>query len=185
MIKTLHFRKILLVAFTVFGFSFLNAQEINRELGIRFSSLNNFDFIYKKQKEANKYIRHRVTLANLRYESLSIDDRVDVDLAYSVGVEKRKDIAEKLQFIHGFEPFASVSLRVLGEAEAFFQVGVGYVLGFQYAVSDKFHLSIETIPRLAFNFNTLETDSDFVANAGFDQNAAAISLVYRFQSAKK
>ncbi|MEM9687521.1 MAG: hypothetical protein AAF934_11455, partial [Bacteroidota bacterium] len=59
---------------------------------------------------------------------------------------------------------------------------LGYVLGFQYNFSESFYLNLETIPSLR---GILYVDNDgvrdpLVLNVGFNSNAIALTLAYRF-----
>ena len=41
----------------------LSAQSATRELGIRLTGLQDFDFIYKRSKAPDRYVRYRVALS--------------------------------------------------------------------------------------------------------------------------
>ena len=159
------------------------SQEKNHELGIRLGSFENFDFIYKKQRQENKFIRHRLAFVNFAYNTTSDNDSYDLGIGYAIGWENRKEIGGNLFFIHGFEPYISVSHSSNNITNVWgFQPGLGYVLGFQYNFSESFYLNLETIPSLSGIF-IIDDDgfSDtFALNAGFNSNAIALTLAYRF-----
>ena len=48
------FTLLLSLSLVVFITDKASAQEVDREIGLRMSSLNNFNFVYKKAKEENK-----------------------------------------------------------------------------------------------------------------------------------
>ena len=61
--------------------------------------------------------------------------------------------------------------------------GIGYVLGFQYDISEIFYVNIESIPTLSGSF-IIDNDGfndNYAINAGFNSNAIALSLVYKFK----
>jgi len=175
----------------------IKAQSQTHEVGMRFSSLENFDFIYKKELEENKLRRYSLGFTNLNFIDRENNEAFNFGLGFAIGTEKRKQIAEKLKFIHGFEPFAELNFtsseisdddrRNSGQVIA----GLGYVLGFQYDFSDKFYVNLETVPSLYGAVNFAETSEDEISEdgyeigAGFNSNAIAVSLVYRFTKDKK
>ncbi len=98
----------------------------------------------------------------------------------AIGKEKRSGIADRLDFIRGPEPFLSISLSATDD-DFFVAItpSFGYVLGFQYDVSEKFYLSIETIPSVSLTYGN--GASQLVRfNAGFNSNAVALTGAYRF-----
>ncbi len=160
----------------------LSAQTPTRELGIRLAGLQDFDFIYKRAKAEDRYVRYRVALANLRLQAVDDNNLFTASLGVAIGTEKRRPLAERLLFIHGFEPALFLGL-ILANGEGELSVGpsLGYVLGFQYDISQRFYVNVETIPALSTHI-TFGQDDPFglVVDAGFNSNAIALSLVYRF-----
>jgi hypothetical protein len=182
--------KKLILCFVLFSLYFspsLQAQERNHELGIRLSGLQDFDFIYKKSDNGTKFKRYRLAVANVGAFMAEIND-LRFDMAYAQGVEKRRNIGKKVQFIHGWEPGFYVSLNAIGD-DFGGNAGIflGYVLGFQYNVSDNFYLNVETIPSLTVGgvFKDSDDDSGLLVNAGFNSNAVALTLAYTFTAPKK
>lgn len=167
-----------LVSQSLFG------QAENRELGIRLTGFQNFDFIYKKGIEENKLTRYRLGFANLGFQNTTNNKNFNFSLGFAIGVEKRRNIAENLQFIHGLEPTLSLALSTNDDIfNLSIKPGIGYVLGFQYNVSDKFYVNIETIPSLSTSFiiDNNGFNDMYSINAGFNSNAIALSLVYQFK----
>jgi len=154
------------------------------EIGLRLSSLNDFDFIYKKKKGEMKYIRHRIGLASVAVGGQSGENNVNVSLAYAIGIENRREINENLMFIHGIEPRLTVNM-VNNSSLTRWNIGpgIGYVLGFQYNFEDAFYINLETIPSVVGNFNLRNGSDDmYSVVAGFNSNAIALTLAYRFNS---
>ena len=164
-----------------------SAQDMSRELGLRFANIQDIDFIYKKSEDGMKYKRYRVAASNV---SLQISEGTDFgfEINLAAGVEKRKNVVDKLKFIHGWEPGINFGL-VNRDGSTGGNIGVflGYVLGFQYDFSDKFYVSLETIPTLSVStFYEDEIFADDInINAGFNSNAVALTLAYKFSSPKR
>ncbi len=169
-----------------------------RELGIRFTGLKDFDFIYKKQLAENKYRRVRLVVIDLAGSSNS---NFSIGLGAGWGTEKRKDIGEKIQFIRGpefglsvlgtvnsgtstisLENFAGSDITFTNSGNLAVITGsFGYLLGFQYNVNEQFYVNVETIPSLQIIGVTSGT---VLARAGFNTSAISLSLVYRFRPLK-
>lgn len=171
------------------------------ELGVRMANFNDFGFIYKKGKSSEKYLRVRASALSFNY----IGSSGQIGLQTAIGKEKRSLIGERLQFIKGPELGLALSffsegtfaystpngffsggtdIEVSGgESNLFFAPSIGYVLGFQYEINDKFLLSLETIPSLQFIlFSGMESP---IINLGFNTQAVAITVVYKFSKLKK
>ena len=156
-------------------------QNSTKEIGIRMSGLSDFDFIYKKQKAENKYTRLRLIST-----AFSISDFENFNSLLSLGLtygrEKRKSLNNNFHFINGWEFIGSLSSSINNDDLTFsFSPGVGVVLGFQYEISEKFIVNIETIPSLTTN---ILYSSDYIKisnlNFGFDTNSIALGLMYKF-----
>ncbi|MEM1216598.1 MAG: hypothetical protein AAGJ82_12975 [Bacteroidota bacterium] len=161
----------------------LVAQSATHEVGLRLTDLEDIGFIYKKQKAENRFTRFRVGSVNVNVQ----EDIFSLGLAAAIGFEKRKNIANKLSFIHGWEPSLFVSTTsVNDDVISSVTPGIGYVLGFQYDFSDNFYLSLESIPSLSasFQFGDNVPDNNYRINAGFNANAIALTAAYRFTTTK-
>ena len=185
-----HSPKYVLMAIFIMSFtSNVFSQEKYHELGLRFSDFQDFDFIYKAQKNPNELIRYRLAFTNGGYQKINENThQFNFNVGFAIGVEKRKSINEKLSFIHGWEPFITVGLNTIDKfTNASFQPGVGYVLGFQYALFESFYVNVETIPSISTNFqvNSNEFSDNFNLNAGFNSNAIALTVAYRFAGNKQ
>lgn len=150
------------------------------EIGLRLSGLENFDFIYKKSLSQDTYRRYRVFTSSATFFNLDGTSIGDFSVNAAIGKERRLPIADKLNFIRG--PEYSAGLNLVGTDDNFqflVVVGIGYVLGFTYQVSDKFFIGLETIPSVSIGYGN--GSSQVVAfSAGFNSNAIALTAVYRF-----
>ena len=136
--NTKHF---ILFTFLLLFVTPLSSQNMSREIGIRFSGLDDFDFIYKKSADGMKYKRYRIAATNISVAMVD-DTRFSFIFNFARGIEKRKSVNDQLKFIYGWEPGINFSLAYANES-ALGTVGIylGYVLGFQYDFSDKFYVS--------------------------------------------
>ncbi|HKK79382.1 MAG TPA: hypothetical protein VJ933_07115 [Phaeodactylibacter sp.] len=184
--KTFHFTLVLLLSLSLQAHSQTSDSTSWREMGLRLSGVDNLDFIYKKQLGENRYKRIRLLFSDLQFRRLNDTNLFNASLGGALGWEKRRTIAEKVQFLHGWEPFLNLSFNSTNDRFGLNTIlGVGYVLGFQLTVSEQFYVALETIPSLSINLNAGEAASDAVAvGAGFNSNAVALTLVYRFQATK-
>jgi hypothetical protein len=193
----------------LFATSSTAQQTTNHELGLRMGGLTDFDFIYKKQTGENRYLRYQIGNVQIQYENSDIlreypdfgeveeisRSSVNSSIGFGLGFEKRRSIRDKLMLIHGWIP--SVSLDFSQDTENGEKVdqrfiaglGIGYILGFQMPLSDRFQISIETIPSLFVEYENLEyeragpTNQDDVnADLGFNANFVSLSVMYRFST---
>lgn len=154
------------------------------EIGLRLPNLQNFGFVYKKQKAPNRYTRHRLAVANFIVENFSSENsRFGIGIGYAIGKEWRKPLGEKIQFIHGPEPAFNISFDSQGgTSRTVLEPTFGYVLGFQLDISDAFYINLETVPsvRLRSVINEgFRTNSHSIIG-GFASDALAVTLAYRF-----
>ena len=156
----------------------LGAKAQSHEAGIRFSSLSNFDFIYKKQSAAGNF--HRFRIAAVNASALSRTTGTDVNLGFGIayGYEKRKSLADKTFFIHGFEPALLADFRPNGQNLSF---QLGYVLGLQYNFHPRFYINLEVVPSLGFTGSFLNgNDPVYITGLNVDSRFVSLSLVHQF-----
>lgn len=156
-------------------------QNFKKEIGIRLSGFDDFDFIYKKQKAENEYKRVRLISSNF-YLSDFEDINHSLSLGLTIGKEKRKALNEDLSIYKGWEVIGRFqSLHSNDDLTLFFFPGIGLVLGFQFNLNKNFLVNLETIPRLT---STIQHNSAITKlsnlNLGFDSNDIALGLMYRF-----
>ena len=167
-------------------FSVLNqaqGQSRTHELGLRLSGLENFDFIYKRSKDEQRFTRYRVLLGRGQFASHSNGDAVNIALGLAIGREHRKAIGRNLSFVHGWEPGFNIAASSGSDrTNIFIAPFLGYVLGFHLDISESFYINIETIPSLSGNFriNDGEISDNYSVDFGFNSNAVALTLAYRF-----
>ena len=166
------------------------AQTNMREIGTRLQGVNNFGVVYKKQKAENRYTRYQVVVGGISYSSVDLgnfntNNTFGASFGFGIAWEKREEIDDKLQFVHGFAPLAAIGFSDGdGNTATSIELQLGYILGAQYNFSDKLYVSLEAVPRFAFltrQTNTVDT-YDFAAN--FSSDLAFITLAYRFKPKK-
>ena len=160
-----------------------HAVSPTKEVGIRLHNLNSFGMIYKKKKADQQFRRRRLGIARIAFNSLGGRQSFQLETTVAFGVEKRRTINDKFQFVHGAEFIGSLDFDVSGaRGKVAISPGVGFVLGFNYALSSSLYLGVETIPSVSTRF-VIDEDGfrdNFSLNAGFNSQAASLSLVYCF-----
>ncbi len=168
-------KKICIAVFSLFLFG-LQAQE--HEAGIRFSGLSNFDLIYKNQSGQGNYHRWRLAFANTNALSRTNGTDFTASFGLAYGYEKRRKLAEKTSFIHGWEPALFADLRPNGQNVS---VQLGYVFGLQYDFHPRFYINLELTPSLGMNGAFIDNqEPNYQGGIGFDSRALALSIVHRF-----
>jgi len=160
-------------------------EENSRELGLRFSGLDDFNIFYKKHLQNGRVARHRFLQSNIDYNSNNKD--WDLGLGYAYGQERYKEIADDFFFFHGMEGRIFVaysnSTNTSSQKNKSLRLvpALGYVMGFQLALSDRFSLSLEIIPSIGGNVNYRNGEvSTYQLQAQLNSNTTGISLMYRF-----
>lgn len=169
---------ILLFLFTTHSFS---QGPISREFGIRSSSFQDFGFIYKKETKPNTLWRFRMAYSTFQfnYNGLVEQGQSSVKMGFAIGREKRKALNDKFYFYRGLDTELQFSSSSAGSSLILYP-RIGYVLGFQYNITNDFYVSLETIPGLSVSY---DFENDYTtADLGFNQNAAALTVAYRFKN---
>ncbi len=185
------FKAALLFAVALFFTTALFGQEQKKEthgeVGLNFGSLNltniNFSGFWKKKIGEDHYRRLRFLSGNL--SAGVVDDEFDADffLGAAIGREKRRQLDDRLQFYRGLEFIGSVSFRDRGEIDT--QLGIrpaiGFVIGLQHALNDRWAVNVETIPTIGLDFSiNLEEDGGKLLMQGGISNFFSLGLVRKF-----
>lgn len=175
------------IAFTLFlalaSTHFVHAQNDFHEIGTRFNSFDDFGIIYKKQTDENRYTRYNLAFTNIGVTTGNLTTAFNGGVGFGMGWEKREELSEKLQFVHGFSPSATVNHSDAGNGITAVGLSMGYVLGVQYNVSSEFYVSIEAVPSFTVTglFPGGNQSSTFNFNVGGTTQNAALTVAYRFQ----
>lgn len=173
--------RFLLFLSLIFFFSSSAFSQQTYEFGLRATGINNVGLLLKKERSVTKFTRYRLGFGNLRFAASRGTNLGSVSVAGAVGWEKRRRLADRTTLLHGWEPFASMAFTASGNGSAVALTGgVGYVIGLQYALSDRFHLALEMTPALTVGLNDVGGGTLFTLDAEFNSNSFALTGVYRF-----
>ena len=154
----------------------------NKEIGIRFNDLNNYDLLFKKKLSDNTYRRLRIASI-----AINISGRESQDTRFSfagniaAGIEKRKALTNRFNFIYGWEGLLGLSLnRVSGENSGTYRAGIGAIIGWNYKLSDQITLGVEIIPSLTYTSSFGIPDRIQTINLGYSTSSASLTATYGF-----
>ncbi|MFT4686017.1 MAG: hypothetical protein ACJATN_002005 [Neolewinella sp.] len=164
-----------------------SSTRLPEEIGLRLVSLQDFDFIYKKQLDDGSYGRIRLLSANASLSVIQDVSVVGFGGAVALGREKWVPVAENFIFHYGWEPGLALNVISAGASsnnifEMTINPFIGYVLGFQLAVSEGFTLGLEVIPSfsLAYSVRGSGLPNSLAASVGFNSRAVGLTAVYCF-----
>lgn len=174
------FQLVLILLLIMMITSSLQAQEKAREVGVRASGLDDFSLIYKQQNAKGNFTRFRLGVAELNYQEVDGESFFAANGTISIGWERRKEIADRFQFLHGPEPFIGGQYTDSGLSSATVRAGLGYVVGFQYEPSERFYVSLEIIPSVGVDMSFQDNGVDrYRAHGSLSNQSAALVGVYR------
>lgn len=148
--------------------------DAKRELGLRAITLTNFNLIYKQQNELGNY--WRLGLGNIHFAQnvTGNGNFSQFNLVFSAAYEKRRDITDRLEFIHGFQP--SIGLIINNDFQQY-QASLGYILGAQYHLNRDFAIGLELTPSLIYRYSD-SNNQTLLFNAG--GSPVWLFLVHKF-----
>jgi hypothetical protein len=180
-----------------------NPETKIHQVGINFSSLNQFGMHYKSGNEKTLL---RMSLLSMNLASYSDWGRPEDSLdnkqqnygfGFRLGFEKHIPIVAKLDFIWGLEAGGNFNYTKLKNEQVNYNVErtswtitplVDVVLGVTYTFADHLVIGAEITPGVRYSFGkskqtsstqTVETTTSSVG-FGFSNNSASLSLAYRF-----
>lgn len=173
---------------------FILAQENTKqkEVGLTFSSLDNFGFTYKVGTEKAMW-RFGTMYTNGQF--VTIDETKPTNtfsLGLSFGKEYRKKVAEKLEFRYGGDISMSSTFRKYNETNSStlgLSPGINAVVGLNYIINDHLVFGAELLPGISYNYSNQKTDNNGIITSNtynalsynFSTNSAKLSLVYRIK----
>lgn len=129
------------------------------EIGVVFSSLNQFGISYKKQTKNQRYWHFGAAALRGQSDSENFDQSI-WQFGTNVHLESRKDLTEKFQFIHGPGIFFNASLAFQNSLnEYIFSISPNYGLGFRLKLSNEIAFTAAVYPSV--NVEYRRTVSDF------------------------
>ena len=191
-----------LFLFAALNISFAQEKERRQEIGINFSSLNNFGLTYKTGTSKNLW---RFNLLALNFNNQK-DERGSAQVTsesysrgfgVSVGKEFRKTITKNLELRYGFDVAFNYNWQKnINKSNANYNEyrRVTYspalvgVIGANYIFSDHLAFGVELLPSFRYttgtnrNVNGSNVVKGDISGFGFnlDNNVARLSLSYRF-----
>lgn len=155
----------------------------NYEVGLRALSIDNFGLILKKERAQGSFLRVRLAFTNLTFTAAAGDASLNLNLGAAIGFEKRQWLTDRLDLLYGPEPFISISSNSgAGISQTALSGGLGYVVGLNYYISDRFSVGLETIPRASFSVTSGGGITVTQFGVGFSSTSFAVVGVYRFMA---
>lgn len=193
-------KTLLLIVIMLFTVSVIIAQETTspkkHEIGITFSSFNNFGMVYKTGKK-NTLFRARLLALNLQLSN--IDNIKNYGAGICLGFEKRFSIVKNLSFVAGLDAgiqYTFSKWNKKGDIHAYeedsrrwtIRPTVNAVIGFAYTIKEALVISAELYPAVAYSFTREKgtsngTDYEWTGKDfefGFTNSTAGITIAYRF-----
>ena len=170
-----------LLLFALLSTTTLSAQSSTKELGIRFTGLDNYNLLFKKELEPDVYRRFNAAASNVALIATSETGAIiNFNVSLSIGKEVRRPIGERLMFAHGWQPGFGVGFTNIDDLVLLtISPRVGYLLGFHYQVSDQFYFGVEVIPRASLGVTVGEI-TIVTLQAGLSSGGVGLTGVYRF-----
>lgn len=154
----------------------------NQEVGVRLNSLDNYDLIYKNQVSENKYLRLRTVDVNFSVASREFGStQYRMGAGFAIGLESRKALTDRFDFIMGYEAIASLNYFKVGDnATGTYRFGAGVVIGFNYKFTDRINFGVETIPAIIHSRNFGDSQRISSTSIGFNSSDVNLLATYRF-----
>lgn len=178
-------KKLLVFFCLLLGFtSFAQKKPTIHEVGLSTSSGLDLGFVYKTGKE-NSVFRIQTLLlngshlyqTNINNPSMNINSNYN-SLAISLGAEFRRNIAEKLFLIYGFDVGVKYGRRNInsnvgvGDNSHVLSPNVNLVIGVNYVLKEHWVFSVEILPYFQYD-HIIQSGSN---NANFTSNRIAYGL---------
>ncbi len=182
------------------------AQESSpqKEVGLAFSSLNNFGLSFKTGTSQAMWRFNTLLISGSRIEEASggiEDSQSTAGFAIKLGKEYRKVVAEQVEFRYGFDLSFGYNRTEYNHTDKDFpsnnrhtqrmtyQPGINLVLGLNYVINNNLVIGAELLPD--FTYSTGKTEDSFNNNTdtkkdisgfsyGISNQSALLTLAYRF-----
>ncbi|WP_064966863.1 hypothetical protein [Tenacibaculum ovolyticum] len=192
-----------LFLFAMLNISFAQEKEKRQEVGINFTSLNNFGVTYKVGTSKNlwRFNILAINFNNSKDEETNIQQQVHENYnrgaGISIGKEFRKVITKNLEFRYGFDVafnynwYKNINKNNNDYYESertIYTPSLIGVIGANYVFSENLAFGVELLPRFSYRTGKnrivnggVETKGD-ISGFGFNLNndVARLSLSYRF-----
>lgn len=172
-----------------------------KEVGLVFSNLDQFGFVYKVGHEKSMWRFNVISLNNSKSDVEQVGDMdkeyKNTGFNFSLGKEYYSPLTSKFQFKYGWDVFYRFSrhkekdvvnnywtkVNKLENKSKYY--GVNFILGVNYPINDHIVLGAEVTPAFSWDKTTREvndekTYEDKGHGWGFSNSHARITLAYRF-----
>ncbi|MBI1307350.1 MAG: hypothetical protein GC181_12170 [Bacteroidetes bacterium] len=170
---------------SLFGlFSSQSYAQFHREFGVGIGKNQYFDFTYKDEYKTNKYLRFRLTnFTNTLFISGGAPNNLYSAIGAAIGLEKRVDVQHNFMFVHGWDFHSGISLshNTLYRTD----VSIGYLVGLQYNVSDKFYVNLNITPYLSYQYYENVNGTAIYLSTNLNYLPIHATIAYRMQKVKK
>ena len=201
-------KKALFLVMCVFMSYFTMAQENvkQKEVGVVFSSLNQFGLTYKTGNDKSMWRFNTLFLSGSKMDYTGDNyenSQSTTGFGVKIGKEYRVKTAERLEFRYGADLSFNYSYNKYFEEnkaqgygrmreETRYSPGVNLVLGLNYLISENLILGAEALPYFTYTFGTSNEQETFPIisgnierdisgfNYGLSTSSVLLSLVYRF-----
>ena len=174
----------------------LYSQERNtlKEVGIYFANFDAFGIRckYGNEKRMFRLTALSISVGDLKYTSVGSDynnnTTTNSGAGLNVGLEFPVKMDDNFNFYYGGElqgkyQHSKQKLSLTNVVVSnYYNVGIGFVMGFSYHLNSNILLSAEIVP--GFYRSTLSSDDTTTKNFGFglNNNSAGITLSYKFNN---
>ena len=204
-------RKSLLILLALSMSFYVMAQEKTKqkEIGLVFSSLNNFGLTYKTGTNESLWRYNLLLISGGKTEEIAdslTQKNSNMGFGIAFGREYRKIITEKLELKYGADlsfiysqseneiTYKSTNGRDRLNKRTTYQPGINFILGVNYVINENLVIGADVVPRLKYIFGT-STDYNYYVNDevksdvsgfyfGLSNSSVVLSLVYRFTAMK-
>ena len=164
----------------------------SKEVGVIFNDFDNFGLTYRFGKTSSAMWRVQTLFLNGNTSSQDDDKSSYFGIGARFGREYRKNIADNFEFRYGVDlafEYSHSKQDVQGNVQKqnTYTPGVYAVLGVNYVVKERLVIGAELLPGISYSTTTYnydnsnqEPDNRTGFNYGFSNNAALLSLAYRF-----
>jgi hypothetical protein len=181
--------------------SFGQEKERVKEIGLGFSNLDEFGFVYKTGHQKSMWRFNVISLHNsksdVEQDGLTDNELKNSGFNFSVGKEYYNDLTPKFQFKYGWDIFygftkskqKEIASNLYTDRDKFENknryCGVNLVLGVNYPINDHIVLGAEVTPALQWHKSKKEQNDETIYentghSFGFSNHNARITLSYRF-----
>ena len=158
-----------IVAMFIFLFPMFGQENVSaskrKEIAFTDISLRGGSILLKKEVKPNVFIRNAFGFGRIQASKTQNVSGFNSSLSYSIGKEKRKNLIQSLDFIHGPQYGLSVAFAhsktkqntVFQNTSFELTPSFSYLLGIIYHFNDKIYVGLETAPYISTSLQYVKT----------------------------